>query len=121
MFYRSKSKFTAENFCEDLGKNLDTFYFNLPELTNDNFSENFQEFTNIVSLTIDKRASLKKLSRPQLKLCNKPCLINRILISIKNKRKMFKLHFLFETERAKSYFKNYINVLTKIETIMNQN
>ena len=38
VFYRDKSKSTAENFREDLGKNLYSFYLNLPELTNDNIS-----------------------------------------------------------------------------------
>ena len=93
-FYRDKSKFTAENFCEDLRKNLYSFFHYLPELTHDNFSESFEKFTNIVSLTTDKHAPLKKLSRRQWKLCNKPWLTKSILIFFKNKRKMFKSHYL---------------------------
>ena len=117
MFFIGKSKFAAENFCEDLGKNLYSFYLNLLELSNDNFCENLKKFTNIVFLTIDKHAPLEKLLRRQSKLCNKPWLTKSILISIKNKRKTFKPHYLFRTEREKLYFKKYVNVLIKIKTI----
>ena len=51
-YYRDKSNFTAESFREDLEKNLQSFYLNLSQLTNDNFSENFDKFTSIVSSTI---------------------------------------------------------------------
>ena len=97
--------------------NLDFFFFNLPLLTKDNFNENFEKFTNIVSSTIDKHAPLTKLSRRQLKLYSKLWLTKGIINSIKNKRKMFKSHCILRAEREKSYFKKHINVLTKIKTI----
>ena len=105
MFYRDKLKFTTENFCEDLGKNLYPFQINLPEITNDNFSESFEKITNIVFLAIDKLAPLKKLLRHQLKLRNKPWLTKSNFISTKNKLKIFKSHDLFGIEREKLYFK----------------
>ena len=80
-----KSKFIAESFCENLEKNLESFYLNLSQLTSDNFCENFDKFTSIVPTTIDKHEPLKKLSRRQLKLRSKPWLTKGILISIKNK------------------------------------
>ena len=98
-------------------KNLESFYFNLSQSTNENFSENLDKFTSIVSSTIDEHAPLKKLSRHQLKLRSKPWLAKGILISIKNKRKMFKSHYISGTKREKSYFKKYVNALTKIKTI----
>ena len=117
VYFRNKSKFTPEIFCEDLKNNLDFFLFNLPLLTKGNFNENFEKFTNIVSSTIDKHAPLTKLSRRQLKLYSKPWLTKGIINSIKYKRKMFKSHYILGAEREKSYFKKYINVLTKIKTI----
>ena len=118
VYFRNKSKFTPEIFCEDLKNNLDFFFFNLPLLTKDNLiNENFEKFTNIVSSTIDKHAPLTKLSRRQLKLYSKPWLTKGIINSIKNKRKMFKSHSILGAEREKSYFKKDINVLTKIKTI----
>ena len=117
VYFRNKSKFTPVIFCEDLKNNLDLFFFNLPLLTKDNFNENFEKFTNIVSSTIDKHAPLTKLSRRQLKLYSKLWLTKGIINSIKNKRKMFKSQYILGAEREKSYFKKYINVLTKIKTI----
>ena len=117
VYFRNKSKLTAEKFCEDLKNNLDFFFFNLPLLTKDNFNENFEKFTNIASSTIDKHAPLTKLSRRQLKLYSKPRQTKGIINSIKNKRKMFKSHYILGTKCEKSYFKKHINVLTKIITI----
>ena len=51
--------FNAEIFCEILKNDLD-FFFNLTLLTNDNFSENFQKFTNIVFSTNDEHATINK-------------------------------------------------------------
>ena len=107
--FRNKSKFTAEICCEDLKINLNFFFFNLPLLTKDNVKENFAKFTNIVSSTIDKHAPLTNLSRRQLKLYSIPWLTKGIINSIKNKRKMFKLHYISGTEREKLYLKKYIN------------
>ena len=104
-YFRNKLKFTPEIFCEDLKNNLHFFFFNLPLLTKDNFNENFKKFTNIVSSTIDKHAPLTKLSRRQLKLYSKPRLTKGIINSIKNKRKMFKSHYILGAKREKSYFK----------------
>ena len=117
VYFRNKLKFIPEIFCEDLKNNLNFFFFNLPLLTKDNFNENFEKFTNIVSSTIDKHAPLTKLSRRQLKLYSKPWLTKGIINSIKNKRKMFKSQYILGAEREKSYFEKYINVLTKIKTI----
>ena len=97
--------------------NLDFFFFSLPLLAKNNFYENFEKFTDIVSSTIDKHAPLTKLSRRQLKLYGKLWLTKGIINSIKNKRKMFKWHYILGTEHEKSYFKKYINILTKIKTI----
>ena len=117
VYFRNESKFTPEIFCEDLKNNLDFFFFNLSLLTKDNFNENFEKFTNIVSSTIDKLAPLTKLSRRQLKLYSKPWLTKGIINSIKNKRKMFKSHYILGAEREKSYLKKFINVLAKIKII----
>ena len=110
VYFKNKSIFTPEIFCEDLKNNLHFFFFNLPLLTKDNFNENFEKFTNIVSSTIDKHAPLTKLLRGQLKLYCKPWLTKGIINSIKNKRKMFKPHYILGTKREKSYLKKYINV-----------
>ena len=55
--------------------------------------------------------------RGQLKLYCKPWLTKGIINSTKNKREMFKPHYILGTKHAKSYSKKYINALTKIKTI----
>ena len=96
---------------------LDFFVFNLPLLTKDNFNENFEKFTNVVSSTIDKHAQSTKLSRRQLILFSKPWLTKGNMNPIKNKRKMFISHHILGTERKKLYCKKYINVLTTIKIV----
>ena len=43
-------------------------FMNLPEISNNNFDEIFNEYTRIVLQIIDKHAPIKKFSRKQKKL-----------------------------------------------------
>ena len=90
---------------------------NLPEITNNNFDEIFNEFARIVLLIIDKHTPVKKFSRKQKNLLKKLLITKAILISITKKRVLFETHFLNDNNSQKSFYKQYLNKLIKIKTI----
>ena len=75
------------------------------------------EFTAVISGTIDTHAPLKPLSRKQRRLKSKPWLTKAICVSIHKKQSMFKSHFINDDSAEKSFFKKYSNRLTKIKTL----
>ena len=68
MYYRDKSSFCAEHFCEDLGNNLNEIFSAQPDLNIENFNKLFNEFAHIVLSTIDAQSPLKSLTRKEKKL-----------------------------------------------------
>ena len=82
-----------------------------------NFDVIFNEFIRIALQIIDRHTSIEKFSRRQEKLLKKPWITKAILVSIRKKRVLFKTHYVNGNNSQKSYFKQYLNKLTKIETI----
>ena len=64
---------------------------------------------------VDKHATIKRASRKKHKLLEKPWITKGILISIKNKQKIYKNNFLNGNDAQKLLFKTYSNKLTKVE------
>ena len=93
-YYRDKSKFDSDAFNYDLYSALDSYFMNLPEISNNNFDEIFNKFTCIILQIIDKHALIKKCFLKQKKLLKKPWIAKAILLSIKKKRDLLKAHFL---------------------------
>ena len=58
MYYRDKSSFCAEHFCEDLGNNLNNFFSAQPALNIENFNTLLNQFAHIILSTIDTHALL---------------------------------------------------------------
>ena len=94
---------------------MDSYFISLPKITNNNFDKIFPEFTRIVLQVIDKHTPVKKFSHKQNKFFKKPWIIKAILVFIKKKHALFKTHFLNENNSQKSYYKQYLNKLTKIK------
>ena len=116
-FYRDKSNFQADSYSQDLENNLYDFEDHYSSLTVHNFNDAFNEFTAVISGTIDTHAPLKPLSRKQRRLKSKPWLTKAICVSIHKKQSMFKSHFINGDSAEKSFFKKYSNRLTKIKTL----
>jgi len=116
-FYRDKSKFNPEVFCDDLNVTLKSYFQNIPAFTQSNFNDIFENFTNLITKVIDVHAPLKKYSRKQRKLLNKPWITKGILVSIRKKRIMFKSCFINGDETQKLMFKQYSNKLTKVKSL----
>ena len=71
----------------------------------------------LIKLTIEKHAPLKKLSRKQQRLKNKPWITKSLLISIKKKQKLHKTHYIFGLPSEKKYYKLYSNTLTRVKNL----
>ena len=117
IYYRDKSKFNAEKFCEDLDFNLNNFFSNQPALNKENYNLLINHFTRIILSTINTHAPLKPLPRKQKKIQSKPWITKGILISIRKKNSMFVSHYLNGDLNHKSFFKKYLNKLTKIKAL----
>ena len=72
------------------------------------------KFIDVVKVNIDKHAPLKKATRKQRKLMNKPWITKGILISIKNKQKLYAKCYKSGSEFEKWLYKTYANKLTKV-------
>ena len=84
---RNTKNFDTERFILDLEFKL----YGINEITPSNrvdVNEMFNKFVDIFSKTLEKHAPLKKASRKQLKLQQKPWITKAILISIKKKEQI---------------------------------
>ena len=93
-YYRDKSKFKSEDFCDDVQSKFFAYIINMPDLDCDNVNDSFNGFVNLLRSIIENHAPLKRLFRRQLKLRSKPWLTKGIHISICNKHTMFRPLFL---------------------------
>ena len=119
MYYRDKSSFCAEHFCEDLNNNLNKLFSAQPALNIENFNKLFNQFAHIILSTINTHPPLKSLPRKENKLKFKPLITKSIFTSIKKKNNMFKSHFINGNQSKKTYFKKYSNK-TKIKVMSKQ-
>ena len=88
------NKFNSENFNDDLFSKIKNFVPKFNTVTGKNISDLFEQFYSLITKTIDTHAPLKKLSRKQRRLKSKPWITKGLLISIKRKQKLHKLHFM---------------------------
>ena len=65
----------------------------------------------------DKNAPFKILSRKRSNLAHKPWILEEILISLRNKQKMFKTYFIGGSEIAKTLYKATANKFTKVKCL----
>ena len=113
---RDMSDFSSETFNTDVEQFANRFLQNLTETTADNFDNVFDYFTNTYKRIVDQHAPLKCLSRKK-RLHKKPWITKGILISIRNKQKMYKTHFLLGSNVCKMMYKTYANKLTKVKSL----
>ena len=115
-FYtRSLKKFNFENFNNDLKLSLDKQLSGSPKLDENNFDQVFSNFMEVIKITINRHAPLRKLTRRQKRLNKKPWITNRILISIKKKQKLYRTHFLSSNSINRIIYKKYSNMITRVK------
>ena len=70
----------------------------------------------VIKITINRHAPLRKLTRRQKRLNKKLWFTNRILISIKKKKqKLYRTHFLSSNPINRIMYKKYSNMLTCVK------
>ena len=70
-----------------------------------------------ISSVIEKHAPFQTMSRKQKRIQQKPWLTKGLLVSIKNKQKLYQSYFLNGNEYEKSFYKLYANKLTRVENL----
>ena len=112
---RSFATFNRDKFNNDLNAKIDNFMSVVDTLTENNVNDIFNEFYSSLTSTINIHAPLKKVSRKQKRLINKPWITKGLLMSIKKKQKMHKTHCIKGSPIDKICYKTYSNVPTKVK------
>ena len=76
-FFRDKTNFNSESYCEDMAVSVNDFASNLDDLTEHDFYDAFEAYIQVIHKVIDKHAPLKQMSGKQ-----KNYEVNRITKSV---------------------------------------
>ena len=91
-------------------------------ISHENFDTHFNQFMQTISLVpvIEKHAPSKQC--PENKTgSNKNRGLPRVLVSIKNKQKLYQSYFLNGNAYEKSFYKLYANKLTRVKNLSKKN
>ena len=113
--FRDKSNLNVENYCDEMYESVNKFLADLDDLTETKYNISFDSFISLVLKVIDNHSPLKKLSRKQKKLMNKPWITKGIYVSIRHKQRMYRSHYICGDDAMKKAYKIYSNKLTKIK------
>ena len=111
-FVRSLKNFDKDKFCDDVEEAC---------IQNINSSQSINEQINIllhvIHTAMNRHIPLRKLSRKQTKLQEKPWLTSGLLKSIKNKNKMFSAlcKVKFQNKALQQKYKCYRNLLNRVQ------
>ena len=119
IFKRDTKNLKVETFSKDSHNSLTQIIPSLQYINNENYKEKFDELINIIQKVFYHHAPLVKLSRKQLRLYNKPWITRGILVSIKNKQRLYQSHFLNGTPHTIGFFKQYANKLKRVKQMSN--
>ena len=114
-FRRDFSMFNADYFCNHLNNEINSFFLTISYIDGNNFDAIFDHFPQLLTNAITLYAPMRKLTRKQQKLINKPWISRGILKSIKTKQKFYLTHFVNGNLEQKQLYKNYANKLTKVK------
>ena len=107
--------FNADDFCNHLNNEINSFFLTISYIDGNNFDAIFDHFLQLLTNTITLYAPMRKLTRKQQKLINKPWISRGILKSIKTKQKLYLSHFVNGNLEQKQLYKKYANKLTKVK------
>ena len=107
--------FNADDFCNHLNNEINSFFLTISYIDGNNFDDMFDQFLQLLTDAISLYAQMRKLTRKQLKLINKPWISRGILKSIKTKQKMYLSHFVKGNMEHKQFYKKFANKLTKVK------
>ena len=101
-FVRFFKNFDPVKYNYDMQSQFNQFLPQLHTVTENDFNNKFEKFYSIIKLTIEKDALLKKISRKQQRLKNKPWITQSLLISIKKNKNCIKLTVYLDYLQQKS-------------------
>ena len=107
------SHFKKDDFAAELQRLMTKFLDTITLNTIDETEINFKNFVSIFKACIDKHAPLQPASRKKHRLLTKPWITNEILDQIKQKQKLYIMHYVQGTEEQKCIYKRFANKLTK--------
>ena len=106
-YKRDLSHFDLDNYLIDLSIELDKIELN----ENDNINEHLNAFLSRFNEITDKHAPLKKMTRKEKRLVNKPWLTRGLLNSIKHKNNLFRKYLKLNNQTLFGEYKIYRNTL----------
>ena len=115
IFRRDFSMFNADDFRNHLSTEINSFFLTISYIDGNNFDDIFNQFLQLLTNATTLHAPIRKLTRKQKKLKNKPWVGRCILKSIKTKQKMYLSHFGKGNLEQKQLYKKYANKLTKVK------
>ena len=118
--YRNVNSVDGDKFRSDLESSLNPLLLDIthsPPTSQNKLDESFTRLVEIISKVIDKHAPLISVSRKQKRWQKKPWLTKGLIISIKNKQRLYKTYFLTGNEFEKSFYKKYSNKLTRVKNL----
>ena len=114
-FRRDFSTFITDDFCNHLNIEISSFFLIISYIDENNFDAIFDEFLQLLANAITTYAPMRKVTRKQQKLINKPWIGRGISKLIKTKQKMNLSHFVNGNSEQKQRYKKYANKLTKVK------
>ena len=91
--------------------------FQTSSISASNFDFHFNNLVIGINKVIEKHAPLQKVSRKLSQIRQKPWMTKGLLISIKNKQKLYCNFFLKGTAFGKYFYKAYANKLTRVKNL----
>ena len=114
-FYRNINSINCDNFRTDLESALNPILFDIinSTLTHQQIDKYFDSLVKNISKVIDIHAPVITASRKQRRLQQNPWLTKGLLISIKNRQKLFKTCFLHGNNFQITFYRKYSYQLTR--------
>ena len=116
---KSNQSAKASSLIEDLNSALDPLVnkFLQSPFPEQIFETNFEQVIDTISLIINNHAPLQTLSRKRKRPQQKPWITKGLLVSMKNKQKLYRDCFLNGNDSQKRLFKIYSNKLTRVKNL----
>ena len=119
--FRCFNNYKTAKFVEDLKLELENHFYQIPEITQANFIEEFNIFNEVILKVVNKHAPLKFASRKQKRLLQKPWITKNVFDAIRRKQKMYKTHFKSGDPHKIAKYKRYANKVNHLKEISKKN
>ena len=106
--------FNSDLFLSDLHNKLNNSLPVVNDTNPNNLDNLWNKFETVFNETVYHHAPLRKMSRKEKRIKSKPWLTKGILISIKNKNKMYKSHIQDKSTKFNFLYEQYKNLLTRV-------